>query len=64
MDETYFSLPINYTISAQNIYDTKIGDLLKELEKKHGYDEYTNVALFFLNEFANKDSKWKAYLGK
>lgn len=46
------------------IYDTKLGPLFTELESKYGYDDYTNLAFYLLNEIGNKDSIFKPYLGK
>lgn len=45
------------------MYDTKLGDFLKELEQKYGYDEYTNLALLILYKIGQSDNSFKPYLG-
>ena len=44
------------------MYDTKIGQFLKDLETKYGYDEYTNLALYLLFEIGQANSAYQAYL--
>lgn len=54
----------NHTICGKDVYDTKLGDFLKDLEQKYGYDEYTNLALLILYQIGQNDTPFKPYLGK
>lgn len=49
-------------ITYRNIYDSKYGETLKEVEEIYGFDDYVNVALFLLIEKNDPNSKWKPYL--
>ena len=63
-DQAYFSLNKNFSLTSDMIYESRLGQFVNDLESKFGYDEYTNLALFLLNEIGNKDSIFKPYLGK
>ena len=62
LDEEYLLLERSKLIRADQIYDTKLGGIIKELETKYGYDDYTNMVFYLLHEMNNKESQWKPYL--
>lgn len=49
-------------ITYNDIYETKYGEVLKEVEETYGFDDYVNIALTLLIEKNNPESKWKPYL--
>jgi hypothetical protein len=51
-----------HLISSDLIYDTKVGPLIKDLEKQYGYNDYVNLVFYLLHEMNNPQSEWKPYL--
>jgi len=61
-EDAYLTLNRNMIIHPHLIYETKIGDFVKSLEQKYGYDDSLNMAFYLLHEIGNPESKWKPYL--
>lgn len=61
-EETYLSFNRNHTINPDLIYETKLGDFVKNLETNFGYDDYLNIVLYLVHEMGNPNSQWKPYL--
>lgn len=61
-EDAYLTVNRNMIIHPQLVYETKIGDFVKTLEQKYGYDDMVNMAFYLLHEMGNPESKWKPYL--
>jgi len=49
-------------ITPNLIYDTKFGEFMLEVESKYGFDDFTNLIIYLIEEMHNPDSKWRPYL--
>jgi hypothetical protein len=62
IDDVWFLGDRSKMITAELVYKTKVGEIIKGLEETYGYDDYTNMVFYLLHEMNNKDSEWKPYL--
>lgn len=61
-NDLFFAFSSKLVLSAELIYTGKYGTLVKELEKKYGYDELTYLVIILIDEYYNSDSFWRPYL--
>ncbi len=61
-NDVYFSVKREGFIRNIDVYDTKYGESIHEMEETFGYDDITNYVIWLISEIHNPESKWKPYL--
>lgn len=57
-----YEIESEFIFTTEKIYQTNFSDFIKELEKKHGYDEVTYFSIYLISEYFNPESKFKPLL--
>jgi hypothetical protein len=61
--ENFLEVPKDMTITADNVETTFIGQFIKDLSERSGFDDYTNFLYFLLHEKKlGLESKWGPFM--
>lgn len=61
-NDVYITVKRDCFIRNIDVYETKYGESIHELEETFGYDDIANYVIWLISEIHNPESKWKPYL--